>query len=151
MADDTLNIVGSKLYLVSATSVTGTTGVTNISGVVVVEDLPGTEAVMRDVTELADYMDSFRIGKRKKLVGELVYVVHLTDAATHVDRTGTEAFVRCDIPVEGTSTTATNYVQIMMHVGFKGDKLQPGDETNDVTRRITAGPMGPTSANTAAY
>ena len=148
----TINIRGATLQLVSATSVTGTTGITAIGNLVSVESLPGTESGMRDVTELDDTTQSLLVGKLKRLSGELAYVVHVDDAATHTDRTGTSGILRLDIPTSAcTTTTATVYVQVMMSVGFSTQDLQPGDDETDVRVRVLASPLAAPTMATAAY
>jgi hypothetical protein len=148
----TINIRGASLQLVSATSVTGTTGITAIGNLVVVDSLPGTEAGLRDVTELAHTTQSNLIGKLKRLTGELAYVVHVPDTAAHTDRTGTAGILRLDIPTSAsTTTTATQYVQVMMSVGFMGDEPQPGDDETDVRRRVRCAPLAAPTMATAAY
>lgn len=148
----TINIRGASLQLVSATSVTGTTGITAIGNLVVVESLPGTMGVQRDVTELDDTSESRKAGKLKKLNGELAYVVHVPDTAVHTDRSSTSGILRLDIPTDAsTTTTATQYVQVMMAVSFTTDELQPGDDETDVRRRIVASPESAPTWGTAAY
>lgn len=147
----TINIRLAKLQLVSATNATGTTGITAISNLVSIESIPGTEAGLRDVTELSNTTQVNRIGKLKRLVGELAYVVHVPSTAVHTDRTGTEGILRLDIPVLGTSTTATTYVQVMMQVGFRSDQPEPGDDETDVRHRIAAAPLAAATMGTASY
>lgn len=147
----TINIRGAKLQLVSATSVTGTTGITAIGSLVSVESLPGTEAGMRNATELDDTTEAKLVGKLKRLSGDLVYVVHQTDGAAHVTRTGTSGILRLDIPADGTSTTATTYVQVMMPVGFSKEEPIPGDDESEVQIRVTASPLAAPVMATASY
>jgi hypothetical protein len=146
-----INIRGAKLQLVSATDYTATSSLTAISDLVMVESLPGTEGTRRNVTELDDTTESYNVGKLKKLSGELVYVCHVPATGSVTDRTGTSGILRLDIPTDGTSTSATTYVQVFASVAFTGHEPLVGDDETDVKFRVRAWARGALAYGTASY
>ena len=148
-----LNIVGAAIYNIGTTSssVTSTSGATAIATIETIDKLPGVQRKLRDQTGLADLVEKFAPGRRVK-VTETQCTVFLADTGyTMQDMTATSNF-RIDIPTDGTSTTATTYLQIFCPASaIVVDEPAPGGEDKEVTSKLTIAHGAKPTFATAAY
>lgn len=149
---ESVNIIKGVLYNIgtAATSYTATSSASAVANLRSVDGLPSVVRKLRPVTQNADTVESFKPGRRQA-IGDFSATVFMVTAGYTFAGTATATY-RLDMPVDGTTTAATTYVQLYLPSAvLHTEQLAPGAEDSDAAVTLTIRPGAVPVFGTASY
>lgn len=149
---ESVNIIKSVLYSIgtAATSYTATSSASAVANLKSIDSLPSVVRKLRPITQNADTVEAFKPGRRQA-IGDFSATVFLVTAGYTFSGTATATY-RLDMPVDGTSTTATTYVQLYLPSAvLHTEQLQPGGEDSEAGVALSIRPGAVPVFGTASY
>jgi len=148
---DSVNIIKGVLYNIgTASTYTATASASVVANLRSIDSLPSVTRKLRPQTLNADTVESFKPGRRQA-ISDFSATVFLVTAGYTFAGTATASY-RLDIPIDGTSTASTTYVQLFLPSAvLHTEQLQTGGDDTDAGVSITIRPGAVPSIATATY
>ena len=149
---DSVNVIKGTVYNIgtAATSYTATSNATTVANLRTIDGLPTVARKLRVQTLNSDAVESFKPGRRVA-VSDVNLTVFLVTGGYTFSGTATATY-RVDVPVDGTNTAATTYVQLYFPSAvLHTEQLSPGAEEQEAGVSLSIRPGAVPVFGTASY